>query len=168
MGLAHSSTAAERMQWATEMLAHQGEYGFVTRLSHQAHVSRRTLYVWRDQAAAALRTAFALPALPEVLFTNPRYLLTLWINHATYRGIQGALRECTQHGVSLATITAVLHEAGQRAIEWIHHNVPPTPCALALDEIYQNNRRGAYLNVVDVHSGAVWASEGPLPIDSES
>src|SRR5262245_62722851 len=40
--------------------------------------------------------------------------------------------------------------------------------ALALDEIYANNRRGAYLNVVDVHSGAVWASEGPLAVDTES
>jgi hypothetical protein len=47
-------------------------------------------------------------------------------------------------------------------------HVPPDMRALALDEIYANNRCGAYLNVVDVHSGAVWASEGPLPVDTES
>jgi hypothetical protein len=46
--------------------------------------------------------------------------------------------------------------------------VPPSARALALDEIYANDRRGAYLNVVDVHSGAVWASEGPLSVDTES
>jgi hypothetical protein len=45
---------------------------------------------------------------------------------------------------------------------------PLTIRALALDEIYANHRHAAYLNVVDVHSGAVWASEGPLPVDSES
>lgn len=168
MGQAHPSTAAERMQWASMMLAHQGEYGFVTRLSREAQVSRRTLYLWRDHAEAALRTAFAPPTPSQLLSTNPRHLLTLWINHASDRGIQAALRECTRAGVSLATITDVLHQAGVRAIDWMHSHLPPTSRALALDEIYQNNRRGAYLNVVDVHSGAVWASEGPLPVDTES
>jgi hypothetical protein len=47
-------------------------------------------------------------------------------------------------------------------------HVPPSVRALALDEIYANARCGAYLNVVDVHSGAVWASEGPLAVDAES
>jgi hypothetical protein len=37
-----------------------------------------------------------------------------------------------------------------------------------LDEIYANNRQGAYLNVVDTDSWAVWAAEGPLPVDAES
>jgi len=168
MGQVHPSTAAERMQWASMMLAHQGEYGLVTRLSREAQVSRRTLYLWRDQAAAALQTAFA-PA-PEAAQTPscPRQLLTFWIHHASERGIQAAMRECATCGVSLATITAVLHEAGQRAISHLQSHMPATMRALALDEIYTHDRRGAYLNVVDVHSGAVWASEGPLPVDTES
>jgi hypothetical protein len=62
----------------------------------------------------------------------------------------------------------LLHEAGQRAITSLKTHLPSTTRALALDEIDVNDRRGAYLNVVDVHSGAVWASEGPLPVDSES
>src|SRR5439155_11775723 len=70
--------------------------------------------------------------------------------------------------LSLATITTVLAQAQQRALAWMQSQVPPTVRALALDEIYANNRRGGYLNVVDVHSGAVWASEGPLPVDTES
>ena len=37
-----------------------------------------------------------------------------------------------------------------------------------LPELFANNRTGAYLNVVDVHSGAVWAAEGPLAADAES
>lgn len=168
MGQAHPSTAAERKQWAVQMLAHQGEYGFVTKLSREAHVSRRTLYLWRDQAAAALRSAFAPPAEPELLSTPPRQLLTLWINHVSARGIQATLHEFARAGVSLETITAVLHEAGHRAITWMQTHQPASVRALALDEIYANDRRGAYLNVVDVHSGAVWASEGPLPVDTES
>jgi hypothetical protein len=39
---------------------------------------------------------------------------------------------------------------------------------LALDEIYANNRQGAYLNVVDTDSWAVWAAEGPLSVDADS
>lgn len=168
MGQAHPSTADERIQWASMMLAHQGEYGLVTRLSREAQVSRRTLYAWRDQAALALGKAFTPQVPPVAPSSNPRQLLTLWINHMTDRGIQGAVQEFTAHGVSLATITALLHEAGQRAITYLQTHLPPTMRALALDEIYANDRRGAYLNVVDVHSGAVWASEGPLPVDTES
>lgn len=150
------------------MLAHQGDCGLMTRLSREARVSRRTLYVWRDHAEAALRTAVGPPTAAAPQPTNPRQLLTFWINHRTARGIQGAVQEFTAHGVSLATITAVLHEAGQRAIRLMQTQRPPTMRALALDEISANNRRGAYVNVVDVHSGAVWASEGPLPVDTES
>jgi len=40
--------------------------------------------------------------------------------------------------------------------------------ALALDQIYATQRRGAYLNAVDVHSGAVWASVGPVAVDTDS
>jgi hypothetical protein len=168
MGQGHPSTADERIQWVSMMLAHQGDYGLVTRLSREAQVSRRTLYRWRAQAEAALRGAFA-PAPPSApLQPTERQLLTLWINHMTDRGIQAAVREFAPGGVSLATITAVLHEAGMRAIHWMQTHMPPSMRAVALDEIYANDRRGAYLNVVDAHSGAVWASEGPLPVDTES
>jgi hypothetical protein len=37
-----------------------------------------------------------------------------------------------------------------------------------LDELYGNDRRGAYLHVVDTASWAVWAAEGPVPVDTES
>ena len=49
----------------------------------------------------------------------------------------------------------------KRALIWMETHRPATVRALALDEIYANDRQGAYLNAVDVHSGAVWASEGP-------
>jgi hypothetical protein len=165
----HPSTPQERAQWTAYMLAHQGEYGIITRLSRDGGVSRPTLYAWREQAQHALFQAFTpdTPA-PAILGDQARQILTAWIGHASTRGIQMTLRELAQQNVSLATITTVLAQAQQRALAWVQTHVPSSVRALAVDEIYANNRRGAYLNVVDVHSGAVWASEGPLPVDSES
>jgi len=37
-----------------------------------------------------------------------------------------------------------------------------------LDELYGSKHGEAYLNVVDVHSGAVWASTSPVAVDAES
>jgi transposase-like protein len=169
MGHTHLSTPEQRVQWTAMLLAHQGEYGLVTRLSREIGVSRPTLYAWRDQAQQAMLHAFTPPpqAAP-VKADQARQILTAWINHASVRGIQIVMRELACQGISLATITAVLAQAQQRALTWMHTHRPRTVRALALDEIYANARRGAYLNVVDVHSGAVWASEGPLPVDTES
>jgi transposase-like protein len=165
----HPSTPEQRAQWTAYMLAHQGEYGLITRLSREGGVSRPTLYAWRDQAQQALLQAFTPPSsAPPLPSQLARQILTAWINHASNRGIQMAMRELAQQGVSLATISAILAEAQQRALVWMQTHRPPSVRALALDEIYANDRTGAYLNVVDVHSGAVWASEGPLPVDSES
>ena len=166
----HPSTPEQRAQWTAIMLAHQGEYGIVTLLSRQAGVSRPTLYAWREQAERALVEAFTPTTPPPIVTpTLERQVLTVLLHaHASQRGIQTCLQTLTKQGLSLATITAILHEAQQRAINWFRTQVPLSPRALALDEIYANDRRGAYLNVVDVHSGAVWASEGPLPVDTES
>jgi transposase-like protein len=168
MGQCHPSTREMRAQWAATMLAHQGEYGIVTQLSRAHQVSRPTLYAWRDQAAHALAHTFGPPPLFSAPTPSARHVLTLWIAHASDRGIQAATQELLGHGFSLPTIVTILHEAQQRALTWMRTHVPSGTRALALDEIYANDRRGAYLNVVDVHSGAVWASEGPLAVDTES
>jgi hypothetical protein len=170
---AHLSTPAQRAQWATIMLAHPGEYGLVTRLSREAGVSRPTLYAWRAQAALALHQIFSAPAqLPVTVAPTgrlERQVLTLLVQaHATQRGIQTCLHQLLQQGHSMPTITAILHAAQQRAVTWMASHAPATPRALALDELYANNRTGAYLHVVDVQSGAVWAAEGPLAADAES
>jgi transposase-like protein len=166
----HPSTPEQRAQWTAYMLAHQGDYGIVTHLSREAGVSRPTLYAWREQAQRALVYAFTPTAPPpSVTPALERQVLTLLVHaHASARGIQTCIQTLTDQGLSLDTITAILHEAQQRARSWVQTHVPPTRRALALDEIYANDRRGAYLNVVDVHSGAVWAAEGPLPVDAES
>jgi len=45
---------------------------------------------------------------------------------------------------------------------------PPQERAVALDEIDGRDRQGAYLPMVDVESGAVWAAEGPVRVDGET
>jgi transposase-like protein len=170
MAHAHPSTPEERIAIVTQLLAHAHEYGVVTALSRAHAISRPTLYAWRARAQQALLHAFTpVTEAPVVTPTVEREVLTLFVAaHASSRGIQTCLQTLTQRGRSLATITQILHDAEQRALRWMATHVPLTMRALALDEIYANDRHGAYLNVVDVHSGAVWASEGPLAVDGDS
>jgi transposase-like protein len=152
------------------MIAHAGDYGVVTRLSRQIGVSRQTLYTWTAQASQALEEAFRpAPPPPPATPVLERAILTLLVEgHASTRGIHACLRATTGQDVSIGTISAVIAEAEQRALAWMATHVPPTSRALALDEIYSRKRRGAYLHVVDLDSWAVWAAEGPLPVDAET
>jgi len=166
----HPSTPAERVQWATYMLAHSGEYGLITQLSRTLGVSRPTLYAWKATAQQVLEHAFApcSPA-PATTASLERQILTLLVEgHNSYANIQTCLHALTGQRVSSGTIAAVAHVAQQRAQQWMATYAPASPRTLALDEIYANNRQGAYLNVVDTDSWAVWAAEGPLPVDAES
>jgi len=152
------------------MLVHAHEYGFMMDLSRTIGVSRPTLYAWKRQAYQALEQTFLDTTLPTVLTPAlESQILTLLVEgHNSYSNIQSCLMRLTGQRVSIGTIGAVVHEAQQRALDWMASHAPATTRTLALDEIYANNRRGAYLNVVDTRSWAVWAAEGPLAVDSES
>jgi hypothetical protein len=166
----HASTPAQRAQVVAQMIAHAGDYGVVTQLSRQLGVSRQTLYAWTERGSQALAQAF-LPA-PSAVTVTPaleRQVLTLLVEgHASIRGIQACLHTTTGQHVSMGTISTIIAEAEQRAQAWMATHAPPTSRALALDEIYGRQRRGAYLHVVDLDSWAVWAAEGPLPVDAET
>jgi hypothetical protein len=166
----HDSTPAQRAQVVCQMITHAGDYGFVTQLSRHLGVSRQTLYTWTEQGSRALQQAFRPgPVVVPVTPTLERAILTLLVEgHASVRGIQACLRATTGQHVSVGTIVAVLADAEGRALAWMTTHVPPTSRALALDEIYGRHRRGAYLNVVDLDSWAVWAAEGPLAVDAET
>jgi transposase-like protein len=169
MGRKHPSTPQERVQWASHMLVHQGKYGMVTQLSRTIGVSRPTLYAWTAQARQALEQAFLDTPAPLLPASLERQILTLLVEgHNSYTNIQTCLRALTGQRVSIGTIASVVQEAQKRALEWMATHAPATPRTLALDEIYANNRCGAYLNVVDCDSWAVWAAEGPLSVDAES
>ncbi len=166
----HDTSPVQRAQVVCQMIAHAGDYGLVSQLSRQLGVSRQTLYTWTQHGVQTLAHAFA-PASPTPFATPPleRAILTLLVEgHASVRGIQACLRATTGRRVSLGTIVAVIAAAERRALDWMATHAPPTSRALALDEIYGRQRRGAYLNVVDLDSWAVWAAEGPLPVDAET
>jgi hypothetical protein len=152
------------------MIAHGGDYGFVTQLSREVGVSRQTLYTWTERGSQALQRAFLPgPAAPSGTPALERAILTLLVEgHASTRGIQACLRATRGQHVSVGTISAVIADAEQRALTWMTTHAPPTSRALALDEIYGRQRRGAYLNVVDLDSWAVWAAAGPLPVDADT
>jgi hypothetical protein len=98
-----------------------------------------------------------------------RQILTLLVaGHTSYTGIQTCLHALTSQHLSIGTIATVIQDAQRRAQAWMATHAPPSSRTLALDEIYANNRQGAYLNVVDTESWAVWAAEGPLAVDAES
>ena len=166
----HPSTPAERAQWATHMLAHPGEYGLITQLSRTLNVSRPTLYAWKATAQHALEQAFrGTPPTTRVPPSLERQIVTLLVEgHTSYANIQTCLATLTGQQVSIGTIATVIQAAQQRAQQWMSTHAPACPRTLALDEIYANNRQGAYLNVVDTDSWAVWAAEGPLAVDADS
>jgi len=169
MGQPHPSTPAQRAQWANQMFAHDHDYGFVTQLSATIGVSRPTLYAWKARAQQALAQAFTDTATTTAVTPAvATHILALLVeSHSSYASIQVCLRRLTGQQVSIGTSAAVVAEAQQRALRWMATHAPAQARSVALDEIYANNRQGAYLNVVDTHSWAVWAAEGPLPVDAE-
>ena len=162
----HASTPAQRAQWVSQLISGSGVYGVVSTLSRSAKVSRQTLYTWKAAGRAALEALFRPPRLAAAPGLE-RAILTLWVEgHASERGIQGCLAGLGQGAVSLGTIAAVLTEAQQRALAWMaQRRVPDGARSVALDELFGNDRQGAYLSMVDTASWAVrvghsWAGGG--------
>lgn len=166
----HDIIPAQRAQVVCQMIAHPGDYGLVTHLSRDLGVSRQTLYSWLERGWQAVQAAFLpAPAPSAVTPVLERQVLTLLVEgHASVRGIQACLHATTGQHVSLGTISAIIAEAQRRAQAWMATHAPPTSRAVALDAIYSRKRCGAYLNVVDLDSWAVWAAEGPLPVDADA
>jgi len=160
MGTGDSSTVGDRVAVVGQLLSRQGEYGVVTLLSRQAGVARQTLYTWRERGRAALEQAFAPPAAPSVGGGLERRILTLLVDgHAGERGIRRCLLE-QGRTVSLGTISAVVTAAERRALRAMARPRAVGPRTVAFDEIYGNDRHGAYLSVVDARPlrvGAGWS-----------
>src|SRR5258706_7248246 len=168
----HSSTGSQRTRWVSALLAHEGRYGEVSQMSRSSGVSRQTLYGWKAKGQRALEAAWAPSKLQAQEAQPPelqRAVLTLLVQgHASYRGIQACLKELLGREVSLGTITDIVQAAGQRAQSWLVQQVPGQGRVVALDEQYSSKRGEAYLNMVDVHSGQVWAPLPPVGVDGES
>ena len=154
MARRHPSTPTQRARWVSQMLAQPGASGLVAHLSAEAQVSRQTLYTWAAQGLTAMERALAPPAfeLTDGPTLTHQVLTLLVATHAGYRGVQSSLELLTGQRVSLATIAAIIGEAQRRARAWLASHAPPGARSLALDEMYGNDRRGAYLHIVDTAS----------------
>jgi hypothetical protein len=164
----HSSTASQRVQWVSELLAHEGTYGMVSRLHQSNGVSRQTLYTWKAKGQRALEAVFS-PEPSQGSSPIERAILTLLVQaHASYRDIQACLKELLGLDVSLGTIVSIVQSAGERAQAWLQQQGSSSKRLLALDEQYSSKRGEAYLSVVDAHSSQVWAALPPVAVDGES
>lgn len=165
----HCSTVEARVNMVSQMMT-EPTHGLVSELSRTYHVSRQTLYRWAHIGRDALEAAFGKMSQPQKPSQSISSLvLTLLLEtHASYRGIQSTLKDVHGIRISLGTIARLVKEAGQRAQRWMNQQRATTPRALALDEQYSSQRGKAYLNVIDVHSGHVWASIPPVKVDGES
>jgi transposase-like protein len=166
----HCSTVDQRVQWVSQLLVPQPAHGLVSQLSRSHGVSRQTLYRWKEKGAQALQAALQIrQALPKGRMQVQEQVLTLLIEaHASYRNIQTCLLKMCGIKLSVGSIARIVQEAGQRAQRWLSRQQANSPRALALDEQYSSQRGKAYLNVIDVHSGQVWATLPPVAVDGES
>src|SRR3712207_789739 len=129
MGQRHASTAPQRAQVVSQMIAHAGEYGVVTALSRTHGVSRQPRYQWEAIGLAALAAAFT-PTAPAPVRTPAlaRAVLTLLVaGHARDPGIQACLDALGYGHVSLGTLAAISAEAQRRALAWLTSQAPTRP-----------------------------------------
>ena len=166
----HCSTVEQRVQWISQLLVPDPAHGLLSQLSRSHDVSRQTLYRWKEKGAQALQAALEIkPEPPKGTMQVQEQVLTLLIEaHASYRNIQTCLMKMCGIRMSLGSIAGIVQEAGQRAQQWLSQQQASSPRALALDEQYSSQRGKAYLNVIDVHSGQVWATLPPVAVDGES
>jgi hypothetical protein len=166
----HCSTSAQRLRLASSMIAHEGIYGHVSQLSREHDISRQSLYKLRVQGQKGMeRVFYPKERETEEEIGIPQAVLTLLVEgHASREGIQRCIEKLLGIHVSTGKISAIIHEAGEKAQEYLKRCIPQEMKALALDEQYANERGKAYLNIVDVHSGLVVASIAPVAVDTES
>jgi len=164
------STPDQHIRLASAMIANQGIYGYVTQLSRDHHLSRQWLYSLQAKGQEAMKGKFgrrAQPSQQEV--QRDRIVLTLFTEcHASREGIQKTLEVIMGEHVSTGTISAIIHQAGQRAQDYLKQQIPKGKRAIAIDEQYSSQRGKAYLNIVDVWSSLVLACIPPVAVDTES
>ena len=154
----HCSTPQQRRAWTIQLLASPTSHGMVSRLSREHEVSRQTLYRWKQKAEHALQDLFLPTPKPRREDVEQAVLTLLIEAHASYLHIQSCLHTLLGTSLSLETICGMVQTAGKRARVWLAQQRSMSVRALALDEQFSSKRGEAYLNVVDVHRGQVWAS----------
>jgi transposase-like protein len=110
----HCSTPQQRITWTLELLTSPRCHGTVSQLIRDHHVSRQTLYRWKEKAEKALQEAFhPRPRAEHHAVQVERHMLTLLIEaHASYREIQTCLQSLLGISLSVGTICGLVEWAG--------------------------------------------------------
>jgi len=166
----HCTTPAHQVRLASHMIAHQGTYGLVSQLSREHQISRQALYTLKLRGQEAMERKLSPKEHPtEGEVQIERSVLTLLAEgHASREGIQRCIEELLGVHVSTGKISAIIHQAGKRAQEYLKRQIQKGMRALALDEQYGSERGKAYLNIVDAWIFLVLASVPPVAVDGES
>lgn len=131
----------------------------VSRLADESHVSRKFVYQQQHKAQDALRHAFdPRPDDPEVLFhlgvtkdwLRQFVLVAVLVGHSSLRGVQEMLDCLLDLPASLGWVHSVVKDAIDRARPINDAQDLSRVQAVALDEIFQNDK--PVLAVVDVPS----------------
>jgi hypothetical protein len=164
------STPDQHIRLSSALIANQGIYGYVTQLSREHHLSRQWLSWLRSKGQEAMKEKFGRRAQysQQEVHRDRMILPVLTECHASREGIQKALEVILGEHVSTGKISAIIHEAGKRAQDYLKRQIPKGRRAIAIDEQYSSQRGEAYLNIVDVWSGLVLASVPPGAVDTES
>src|SRR6266566_9351422 len=115
----HCSTAQQRAQWVSQMMAPTSPHGLVSQLSRTYQVSRQTLYRWKAKGEQALHQALGAdwPQPSQGVSVDPQVLTLLIEAHGSYRNIQTCLLKLFGTRLSLGRISQIVQQAGQRAQE---------------------------------------------------
>ncbi len=113
----HCTTATHRIRLASSMIAHEGTYGFVSQLSKEHDISRQSLYKLRAKGQEGMDRVFSpkeQETEEEVRISQA--ILTLLVEaHASREGIQRCIEKLLGVHVSTGKISAIIHQAGERA-----------------------------------------------------
>lgn len=170
MHLSDCTTPANRIRLASCMLAHEGKYGFVSQLSREQDISRQSLYTLKSRGQEAMERVFVpkQQRREQEMLIERAVLIIFTEAHASREGIQQCIEEILGVHISTGKISLIIHEAGQRAQEWLVQHIPEGMRDLAIDEQYGSKRGEAYLNIVDAHTTFVLGSVPPVAVDGES
>ena len=91
----HCSTAEQRVEWISELLAHPEQRGLLSERSRQSHITRQTLYRWKAKGEGALHECLQpqpaaskrTPIIERAVLTLPVVfalsVLARWVDEAT-------------------------------------------------------------------------------------
>jgi len=139
------------------MIARQGEYGAIQKLSEASGHSARQLRSYRDRGLPTLEKVLSVSEDEEALLVLRQADLTRWVvasrmeGGSSVRGIQRSLEYGLGVRMSYGSIEAVLHKAAKRGRELTDFEDLSNVKAIAMDEMFSQGN--PVFAAIDLDSG---------------